>query len=297
MNFDHIELTMQEEFESFQPMIERKKFDFYRSRYSELILEGKEFIEADKQARQEMNSTSFDLTPEESEACLKTAKESKFYNRKTSEYFEKLKGVKVYPQPTREEFCKEVEQRIKQETGQEIDSFEFDLLKMYFSKNSKFTDHQYSFNKGILLNGPIGCGKTTLMKVFAKNSYQPFQMVSCRKVADAYKNKSSEGVDKYSNTSKTSMPHLFYGHEQLGWCFDDLGTESVKKNFGDELNVMAEIIMNWYDKRGVGFNKIHITTNLNAEDIEKCYGPRVRSRMREMFNYIKFDNETKDKRK
>jgi hypothetical protein len=41
----------------------------------------------------------------------------------------------------------------------------------------------------------------------------------------------------------------------------------------------------------------HITTNLNAEEIEERYGNRVRSRLREMVNVIGFDINTKDKRK
>ncbi|NEW80122.1 MAG: ATPase, partial [Gelidibacter sp.] len=43
-------------------------------------------------------------------------------------------------------------------------------------------------------------------------------------------------------------------------------------------------------------SKTHITTNLNAEELETRYGSRVRSRLREMFNLIGFDESTKDKR-
>ncbi|MGL1885499.1 MAG: hypothetical protein OCD76_03200 [Reichenbachiella sp.] len=40
----------------------------------------------------------------------------------------------------------------------------------------------------------------------------------------------------------------------------------------------------------------HITTNLNSSEIEKIYGNRVHSRMRETFNVIAFDANTIDKR-
>ena len=43
--------------------------------------------------------------------------------------------------------------------------------------------------------------------------------------------------------------------------------------------------------------KTHATTNLNATELEKLYGNRVRSRMRELFNLIAFDRNTTDKRK
>ena len=41
----------------------------------------------------------------------------------------------------------------------------------------------------------------------------------------------------------------------------------------------------------------HITTNLNAQELEEKYGERVRSRMRAMFNLFAFDQNTTDKRK
>ena len=40
----------------------------------------------------------------------------------------------------------------------------------------------------------------------------------------------------------------------------------------------------------------HISTNLNAKELEKRYGSRIRSRLREMFILIDFDKNSKDKR-
>ena len=40
----------------------------------------------------------------------------------------------------------------------------------------------------------------------------------------------------------------------------------------------------------------HLTTNFNSSEIEQIYGPRVRSRMREMFNLVSFSNNSGDKR-
>lgn len=42
--------------------------------------------------------------------------------------------------------------------------------------------------------------------------------------------------------------------------------------------------------------KIHLTTNLSASELEHHYGNRVRSRLRESFNLIAFNNNSKDKR-
>ncbi|HCY81161.1 MAG TPA: ATPase, partial [Xanthomarina gelatinilytica] len=42
--------------------------------------------------------------------------------------------------------------------------------------------------------------------------------------------------------------------------------------------------------------RTHLTTNLNALEIEDRYGERVRSRLREMVNVIAFPSSSPDKR-
>ena len=80
------------------------------------------------------------------------------------------------------------------------------------------------------------------------------------------------------------------------YCFDDLGTEQQIKHFGNDCNVMVEILITRYEEFISNGSITHITTNLSASEIEKAYGNRVRSRLRQMFNLIAFDKETKDKR-
>ena len=69
------------------------------------------------------------------------------------------------------------------------------------------------------------------------------------------------------------------------------------KYYGNECNVMAEIILSRYDLFISKKTLTHITTNLSASEIEKAYGNRIRSRLREMFNVVAFGAETKDKRR
>jgi DNA replication protein DnaC len=59
---------------------------------------------------------------------------------------------------------------------------------------------------------------------------------------------------------------------------------------------MAEILLSRYDYFISKKLKTHLTTNLSASEIETQYGNRVRSRMRQMFNLVAFDRETRDKR-
>lgn len=139
--------------------------------------------------------------------------------------------------------------------------------------------------KGILLNGPIGCGKTSLMVLvnFLNPYRKRYQVKPARTISYEFIKKGHDVITAYTN-AKT-------------YCFDDLGIERNLKYFGNECNVLGEIILSRYDLWRTKKVITHATTNLNAQELENYYGNRVRSRMRELFNLIAFDKRTKDKRK
>jgi GTPase SAR1 family protein len=141
------------------------------------------------------------------------------------------------------------------------------------------------------LTGPVGCGKTSLMNIF-KHFQKPEEKLilkPCRDISFEFIQEGYTTINKYSKQSfKNEFPKVY--------CFDDLGTENNLKYFGNECNVMAEILLSRYDLF-VSRNMItHVTTNLNSTEIENIYGIRVRSRLREQFNLIAFDSNSKDKR-
>jgi hypothetical protein len=75
-----------------------------------------------------------------------------------------------------------------------------------------------------------------------------------------------------------------------------LGVEPTGCHYTKECNVMGEILLSRYDIFKAKNWKTHITTNLNAEELEARYGSRVRSRLREMMNVIAYDSNSIDKR-
>lgn len=165
-------------------------------------------------------------------------------------------------------------------------------LIAYFLRNEQAC---YQFNidleKGIFLSGPIGCGKTSLMNLMksltpaeSKFSIKPCRDISFEFIQDGY-----QIIHKYSKGK-------LYESEVKTICFDDLGTENNLKYYGNECNVMAEILLSRYDLFISKKLQTHITTNLSASEIEKNYGNRVRSRLREMVNLIAFERTAQDKR-
>lgn len=165
-------------------------------------------------------------------------------------------------------------------------------LIAYFLKDET-TCFQYNINvnKGILLSGPIGCGKTSIMNImkYLTPTENKFFVKPCRDISFEFIQDGYQIIHKYSKGK-------LYESEPKTICFDDLGTESNLKYYGNECNVMAEIILSRYDVYIAKRIQTHITTNLSASEIETHYGNRVRSRMREQFNLIAYNNNSKDKR-
>ena len=149
-----------------------------------------------------------------------------------------------------------------------------------------------NLNKGIMLSGPIGCGKTSLMNLmkYLTPTEHKFFVKPCRDISFEFIQDGYQIIHKYSKGK-------LYESEPKTICFDDLGTENNLKYYGNECNVMAEIILSRYDLFTSKKLQTHITTNLSASEIENVYGNRVRSRLRELVNLISFEKGIEDKRK
>ncbi len=143
-------------------------------------------------------------------------------------------------------------------------------------------------DKGILLSGPVGCGKTSLIRLLKHlvPHRKPYSVIPTRNIVFGFNHLGYKTIEDYGNGQ-------FF-------CFDDLGVEPMGRHYGKDCNVMGEILLSRYElfchpehSRRV---KTHATTNLNAAELEERYGNRVRSRMRQLFNLVAFDSKSQDKR-
>lgn len=173
----------------------------------------------------------------------------------------------------------------------EVDEYNQAAVKAmcyYFAGDRRFerAGDGFSLNKGLMLCGGAGVGKTTLMEVCRVNPRRCYTIVSCRKIVDTYATEGHGVLHHYSNPVHIPASRDSFYQREIGVCFDDLGTEGSRRHYGDQVNVMADILLNRYDGGTTPFCYTHITTNHTADEIEQFYGTRVRSRMREMFNMI-----------
>lgn len=188
----------------------------------------------------------------------------------------------------------------------------FKLLCLYFSGNLEFEKHgfksevgeivqQYSLQKGIVLHSKErGTGKTILMELFAHNKKACFVILPTAKITRFFEADGDKIITRYSKPWACEKDPRFFYQSPVGLCYDDFGDEEIKNHYGNKENVMYRIITSIYsdytENPGMTiFPFFHITTNLTGDEIEAKYDKRVRSRMREMFNWIELPG--KDRRR
>lgn len=178
----------------------------------------------------------------------------------------------------------------------------FELLCLYFAYDPKFVPTALaigvknpSLEKGILLAGNFGVGKTWLMTLFGRNQLQVFAVHNAKAIADLFEKKGVESQEQFIEPPRLPVNDVqnFY-HETMGLCIDDMGSEREKTHYGNKKSVIGDLIELRYSRKAVG-HLFHITTNMDATQITEAYGGRVSDRLREIMNIIQLTGKTRRK--
>jgi hypothetical protein len=259
--------------------------------------------------------SEIELTREETEQALNRARMLKFMQleeqKKKQQRLQKQQDL-MMPWTT-DQLRLHVKERIKNlpfyfETDEE-NRHVFDLLCLYFSNDPEFEKHgfknqdgaiiqQYSLKKGICLHSKErGTGKTVLMELFSINRRACFVVMPTTKISRFFEADGDKVINRFSVPWICERSPMYFFQSPIGICFDDFGDEEVKNHFGNRENVMNRIVTAIYNDNPSHdvFRFFHVTTNLTGDEIEAKYDKRVRSRMREMFNWIELPG--KDRRR
>lgn len=161
-----------------------------------------------------------------------------------------------------------------------------DLICQRVARSADFNQqsHTYSLEKGIMLLGGIGSGKTLLMRGLVK-LYGFFDyyltILPTYRLTEVFQ---KDGVKVYGR-------FLNYDITTDNLILDDMGAETVVSHFGQVTNVVSEVLLRRYDEAQITFG----TSNLDQKSLRSYYGERVWSRMRSMFNFIELKGD--DRRK
>ena len=175
-----------------------------------------------------------------------------------------------------------------------IDEYNRQVVADLFSYFSEQSEGVLDKRKGIWLEGPIGVGKTTLLYVFSvflrahgRNSYV---LHNATEVTLEYV--AGEPLHKYTSGFQCipSRP--------VQLAIDEVGREPVPAyRYKTPLNVMQYLLTARYalwQRQGI---ITHVTTNLDAEDVEIMYGEFIRDRRQEYFNVVPLPGPSRRKPK
>lgn len=153
-------------------------------------------------------------------------------------------------------------------------------LCYFLSGDDRFeSELGFSFCKGICIRGVSGIGKTHLVQCLSDNELRGIDVESMIEITEAIK-------DNGEYKPPISTNRILY--------LDDVGTEeSVVNFFGTKIFFFKNFIETYY-LNNRDYSRLIISTNNNFQEIEEKYGFRVRSRFKDMFNFI--DVKGKDMR-
>lgn len=153
----------------------------------------------------------------------------------------------------------------------------------------------FDLQKGLLLHGPIGVGKSTILKglqnymakaakycIRGNERGDTFQLISAAEIALQFAEKGITGISRY--TDRSCMANL---------AIDEVGREPLdSKHFGTGINVIQTLLQLRYEQRYSFVT--HMTTNLDPDtEFSAPYGAYVADRVKEMFNVIKIEGKSR----
>jgi DNA replication protein DnaC len=166
---------------------------------------------------------------------------------------------------------------------------DYEILKVIFGWLIGI-DIDIKLNKGLLLTGSFGTGKTIILKGIVQFIEKYYSITSLDKgisepmyvlshdMANHFASENEYLINRMRNTSILAI--------------DDIGYEAkVVKNYGTEIKPFEEIIMSRYDKK----KSILISTNLTLDQIGQEYGWHIYDRLKQMTYVVPFKGESKRK--
>lgn len=231
-------------------------------------------------------------------------KKREYFRIKREEYSEKIMKIIAPNRLTKEEYLNFLASTFNKRFPNKVLSFQgeeqvfFEMLVCYFTRDNKFFElchnfsktprrQSFSFDKGIILIGQKGIGKTSIMKLFALNPNCPYKVKSIYELISDAEEFKLAGLDKYStweSVSSFDSQNYYFGNTHIGLCIDDMGVKEEKlKSWGNDRNIIDIVIQQRYFN-DVPANATFITTNEDYLSWIQKYDGRTTDRFREMFN-------------
>ncbi len=179
---------------------------------------------------------------------------------------------------TAQHFFKEMRRKVNDSGQSFIHHGDYGLLVRAIcyrlSSDPRYTKELgFSFQKGLLIRGTVGLGKSFVPSLVADNPVCPMQMLSLNAITESVR-------------QTGAFSGIKFGTYQIIYL-DDLGTEETPvKYFGTEIHWFKTWYEHFYATAKDHTHRLMISTNLSFQEIEDKYGFRIRDRMAECFDVL-----------
>lgn len=157
----------------------------------------------------------------------------------------------------------------------EINDQNIEVLKQLFLWLCKYKNFNGSLDKGILIAGKNGIGKSLILKGFC----ELIAKTTNRRIKDYHSKTLAHLIKKNGYEDYLTKPLLI----------DDIGKEQREvMEYGTKIQPIADLIALRYDDGALTFG----TTNYKNETMQEYYGKTTTDRFSEMFNILEMDGES-----
>lgn len=158
------------------------------------------------------------------------------------------------------------------------------LLSWFHRDEALAEKEKLSLEKGILLTGPPGCGKSAIMNIICSVCEPSWKFIikSSPQIIREFESCGYRAFDGHTVRS------VCLNQNPRTVCFDDLGSEKRYSHHDLHYNPLAEILLFRYEMMVEHKLLTHITTNFNNEALEERYGWDLSNCLSEMFNLVAF---------
>lgn len=141
-------------------------------------------------------------------------------------------------------------------------------------------------NKGVIILGPPGIGKTTLVRQWLESAYPQKLSVISTDAAKLSTDYSIHGPKLYKDTeiSGNQLPML----NRVPIFIDDIGVEKPANFYGSTVDIIEHIILTIYSTKT---QPIYATSNLDLQLMEARYGIRIVERLKELCIIVVLEGE------
>ena len=185
------------------------------------------------------------------------------------------------PEEKKEEKWKKVLPRIEEEFKKRNLDIQYEPISIPMVL-AKCMTHESIGNRGVLLTGCTGCGKTERIKILADLGY--VRMVNAYDLA--YEVANVKDTDSKRNLYNYPE-YMNHSPRQYDLIIDDLGAENEAYNvYGNRGDTMALILQERYIAWKRFGAMTCATTNLSVAELKKRYTEREFSRLADMFTVV-----------